>query len=153
MWSLKEGKKELEPKKFSNNKTQEDIVKEVLEAVEQGNKIIFIHGVCGSGKSAIALNIAKELGGKRLGDIIAVGEVKALEDSAGTIVRSADSANQAFTEFNLALGALKPTRDVFEGLATIIGDELMPAANGLTDTFVISVKPGQRAIVANTFFD
>lgn len=83
-----------------------------------------------------AERLAEELGGKRLGDIIAEGEAKALEDSARTIVRSADSANQAFTEFNLALGALKPTRDVFEGLATTIGDELTPAANGLTDTFV-----------------
>jgi len=62
MWSLKEDGKNLEPKIFSNGKNQQDIVKEVLEAIEQGNKVIFIHGVCGSGKSAIALNIAKELG-------------------------------------------------------------------------------------------
>jgi len=62
MWSLYEDKKELKPLKFSNGKSQEDIVKEVLDAIKQGHKIIFIHGVCGTGKSAIALNIAKELG-------------------------------------------------------------------------------------------
>ena len=63
MWSLYD--KEncfLEPLKFSNGKTQEDVVKEVLKAVKEGFKIIFIRGVCGTGKSAIALNIAKNLG-------------------------------------------------------------------------------------------
>lgn len=49
----------LKPLKFSNGKTQEDIVKEVLKSIESGEKIIFIKGVCGSGKSAIALNLAK----------------------------------------------------------------------------------------------
>ena len=66
MWSLfeKEGEKikELKPLKFSNNKTQEDIVNEVIKAIKEGHKVIFIKGVCGTGKSAIALNIAKELG-------------------------------------------------------------------------------------------
>src|SRR3989338_10238677 len=62
MWSLYENKKRLEPLKFSNGKSQDDIVKEVLDAIKEGNKIIFIKGVCGTGKSAIALNIAKELG-------------------------------------------------------------------------------------------
>jgi Rad3-related DNA helicase len=67
MWSLHEKKGEnepviLEPLKFSNGKSQQDIVLEVLKAIEEGNKIIFIHGKCGTGKSAIALNLAKELG-------------------------------------------------------------------------------------------
>ncbi len=57
----KEGKF-LEPLKFSNGKTQEDIVKETLKAIKEGHKVIFIHGMCGTGKSAIALNIAKNLG-------------------------------------------------------------------------------------------
>ena len=62
-WSLFDEKKgELKPKVFSNGKTQEDIVNEVVKEIKNGQKIIFIHGVCGSGKSAIALNIAKELG-------------------------------------------------------------------------------------------
>ncbi len=61
-WSLfREGKK-LEPLMFSNGKTQEDIVKEVVESVKNGDKVIFIHGVCGTGKSAVALNIARKLG-------------------------------------------------------------------------------------------
>ena len=73
MWSLYEsngntGKntgeeaKFLSPLKFSNGKTQEDVVKEVIKAINEGHKVIFIKGVCGTGKSAIALNLAKELG-------------------------------------------------------------------------------------------
>ncbi len=74
MWSLFELEKgeedssklekirELKPKVFSNGKNQADIVSEVVEEIKKGRKIVFIHGVCGSGKSAIALNIARELG-------------------------------------------------------------------------------------------
>ena len=51
--------KKLEPLRFSNGKTQDDVVNEVLDLISKGNKIIFIRGVCGTGKSAIALNIAK----------------------------------------------------------------------------------------------
>ena len=54
----KDGHK-LEPLKFTNGKTQADVVKEVLDAIEKGNKIIFIKGVCGTGKSSIALNLAR----------------------------------------------------------------------------------------------
>ncbi|PNX46026.1 MAG: hypothetical protein BV456_12835, partial [Thermoplasmata archaeon M8B2D] len=61
-WSLYENGKYLEPLVFSNEKTQEDIVHEVLKEISQGKKVIFIHGACGTGKSAIALNLAKELG-------------------------------------------------------------------------------------------
>ena len=65
-WSLfkKEGDKDifLEPLKFSNGKTQEDVVNEIVNLIKSGQKIIFIKGVCGTGKSAIALNIAKNLG-------------------------------------------------------------------------------------------
>ena len=62
MWNLYQEKDFLKPLRFSNGKTQEDVVKEVLDAIEQGYKTIFIRGVCGTGKSAIALNIAKEVG-------------------------------------------------------------------------------------------
>lgn len=62
-WSLhtKEGKL-LPPLQFSTGKTQEDIVNEIKKAMEEGHKVIFLHGQCGSGKSAIALNLAKECG-------------------------------------------------------------------------------------------
>ena len=36
MWSLHEDEKELSPLVFSNGKTQADIIKEVINAVEQG---------------------------------------------------------------------------------------------------------------------
>ncbi|RMD46139.1 hypothetical protein D6829_00295 [Candidatus Pacearchaeota archaeon] len=51
--------KPLSPLRFSNGKTQEDVVREVLNAINSGKKIVFIKGVCGSGKSAIALNLAR----------------------------------------------------------------------------------------------
>ena len=62
MWSLYKNNQLLKPLKFSNNKTQEDLVKEIIQAVEQGNKIIFLKGMCGTGKSAIALNLARYFG-------------------------------------------------------------------------------------------
>ena len=62
MWSLYQNKKFLEPLEFSNGKSQEDVVKEVLKSIDEGHKIIFIQGVCGTGKSAIALNIARNVG-------------------------------------------------------------------------------------------
>ncbi len=63
MWNLyNKEEKFLEPLKFSNGKTQEDVVREVIQAIEAGNKTIFIKGMCGTGKSAIALNIANVLG-------------------------------------------------------------------------------------------
>ena len=61
-WNLYENKKFLPPLKFSNGKTQEDVVNEVLESIRKGYKINFIKGVCGTGKSAIALNVIKEIG-------------------------------------------------------------------------------------------
>jgi len=61
-WSFYSDNEELKPLKFSNGKTQEDIVKEVVELIKQSHKVIFLHGVCGSGKSAIALNIARAIG-------------------------------------------------------------------------------------------
>ncbi len=62
MWSLFENEKYLEPLIFSNGKNQEDVVKEVIQAAEQGHKIIFIKGMCGTGKSSIALNLARYFG-------------------------------------------------------------------------------------------
>jgi Rad3-related DNA helicase len=73
-WSLYEGNKPLSPLKFSNGKTQEDVVKEVVE-LSGKHKVIFLHGTCGSGKSAIALNVARILGKSSI-----VVPVKALQN-------------------------------------------------------------------------
>ncbi len=63
MWSLySERGDALKPLVFSNGKSQDGVVKEVVSAIKNGVKVIFIKGVCGTGKSAIALNIGKELG-------------------------------------------------------------------------------------------
>ena len=62
MWNLYENNRLLQPLVFSNGKNQEDVSREVLDAIKEGSKVIFIKGMCGTGKSAIALNIAKGLG-------------------------------------------------------------------------------------------
>jgi Rad3-related DNA helicase len=62
MWNLYKDGNFLEPLKFSNGKNQGDVVGEVINAVKSGKKVIFIRGMCGTGKSAIALNIARILG-------------------------------------------------------------------------------------------
>src|SRR3989338_3019195 len=62
IWSLYNQEKYLEPLVFSNGKSQLDVVKETIKAINEGHKIIFIKGICGTGKSAIALNLAKEFG-------------------------------------------------------------------------------------------
>ncbi len=49
-WSLYSSGKKLDPLKFSNGKTQEDVVREVVDAIKAGHKIVFVHGVCGTGK-------------------------------------------------------------------------------------------------------
>jgi len=61
-WNFYIDNKSAEPLKFSNGKTQEDIVKEIVELIKNGKKIIFLRGACGTGKSAIALNVAKIVG-------------------------------------------------------------------------------------------
>src|SRR3989344_4400747 len=61
-WDLNDEKGPITPLKFSNNKTQTDIVNEILNLIKEGTKTIFLHGACGTGKSAIALNIARKLG-------------------------------------------------------------------------------------------
>ncbi|MEK6909399.1 MAG: helicase C-terminal domain-containing protein [Nanoarchaeota archaeon] len=61
-WDLNDEKGKIPPLKFSNNKTQEDVVNEILNLIKEGSRIIFLHGACGTGKSAIALNVARKLG-------------------------------------------------------------------------------------------
>jgi len=61
-WDLNDEKGKIPPLKFSNNKTQEDVVNEILKLIKEENRIIFLHGACGTGKSAIALNVARKLG-------------------------------------------------------------------------------------------
>lgn len=61
-WSLYQGEKPLDPLKFSNGKTQEIVVKEIVDLIKEGNKVIFLHGTCGTGKSSIALNVARSVG-------------------------------------------------------------------------------------------
>lgn len=77
-WSLHADERALDPLQFSNKKTQADIVEEVVNAIKGGSKVVFIHGVCGTGKSAIALNIARKIGRASI-----VVPVKALQQQYG----------------------------------------------------------------------
>ncbi|MEK6846637.1 MAG: helicase C-terminal domain-containing protein [Nanoarchaeota archaeon] len=61
-WDLNDENGKISPLKFSNGKTQTDVVKEIINLIKNNEKIIFLHGACGTGKSAIALNIARVLG-------------------------------------------------------------------------------------------
>ncbi len=61
-FNLYNNRERLKPLVFSNGKSQEDIVNEVISHISKGQKVVFIKGMCGTGKSAIALNIAKKLG-------------------------------------------------------------------------------------------
>lgn len=61
-WNLNVENKEVEPLVFSNGKSQEDIVKEIIDCINRGVKVIFLHGACGTGKSVIALNVARAIG-------------------------------------------------------------------------------------------
>jgi intein/homing endonuclease len=49
-WSLHHESGKLEPLRFSNGKTQEDVVNEVVNLIKNGTKIVLIHGMCGTGK-------------------------------------------------------------------------------------------------------
>ncbi len=62
MWNLYQNGKFLEPLIFSNGKSQEDVVREILDSIGDGKKVILVRGICGTGKSAIALNVARKLG-------------------------------------------------------------------------------------------
>jgi len=61
-WNLNSEGRNIMPLTFSNGKTQEDVAKEIVGLIKGGTKVILLHGVCGSGKSAIALNVARSLG-------------------------------------------------------------------------------------------
>ncbi len=61
-WSLHAGERSLSPLRFSNGKTQEDIVREIVQLIKSGSRMVFLHGACGTGKSAIALNVARQIG-------------------------------------------------------------------------------------------
>ncbi|MBS3099998.1 DUF2075 domain-containing protein [Candidatus Pacearchaeota archaeon] len=61
-FNLYSNNQKLNPLKFSNGKNQEDISNEIIREIKNGKKVIFVRGVCGTGKSAIALNVAKKIG-------------------------------------------------------------------------------------------
>ncbi len=62
LWSLYDKKDNyLDPLEYSTGKNQRDLVKEIIEEFKE-NEIVLLEGMVGTGKSAVALNVAKELG-------------------------------------------------------------------------------------------
>ncbi|KXB00683.1 hypothetical protein AKJ40_00860 [candidate division MSBL1 archaeon SCGC-AAA259M10] len=60
--NLYENGRKLDPLEYSNGKTQTEVVEEVLEAFES-HDLVFLKAVVGSGKSAIGIRTALEMGG------------------------------------------------------------------------------------------
>ena len=75
-WGLYSGETLKPPLRYSNGKTQEDIVDEIIEAFESYD-IVALRGGVGTGKSAIAIHVAAEIGN---GKGIIVVPTKVLED-------------------------------------------------------------------------
>ena len=94
-WDLNDKKGKISPLTFSNKKTQEDVVNEILNLIKEGNKIIFLHGACGTGKclDKETLIFCKPYGKKcfsyyKISDIIdKEGDILSL-DEKGNIVSS-----------------------------------------------------------------
>jgi len=76
VWGLYQNGKKAEPLTYSNGKTQEDVIKEIVEAFESYD-IVALKGGVGTGKSAIAIHVAAHIGN---GKGIIVVPTKILED-------------------------------------------------------------------------
>ncbi len=75
-WGLYEKGKLCKPRKYSTGKTQEDVIREIIEAFES-YEIVALKGAVGTGKSAIAAHVAAIVGD---GKGIIVVPTKVLED-------------------------------------------------------------------------
>jgi Rad3-related DNA helicase len=61
LWNLRENQKPLRPLEYSNGKSQLDVVNEVNDAFN-GSKFVLLDGICGTGKSPIALHCCANFG-------------------------------------------------------------------------------------------
>lgn len=114
----------LAPLKFSNGKTQADVVKEVLGAIDKGEKIIFIKGVCGSGKCLEKSTrvFCKPLGTKHFGYY----EISDLVGKEGDIISLDEKGNLIQTKFkNVRETGIKK---IFK-LRTSTGREVLASEN------------------------
>ena len=57
MWNLYREGSLVPPLVYSDGRTQEDVVQEILDLFREGKRIVFLLGAVGTGKSAIALNL------------------------------------------------------------------------------------------------
>lgn len=75
VWGLCKNGLVVEPRKYSNGKTQEDVIIEILDAFRMTDTVLLLGGV-GTGKSAIAIHVSAIMGN---GKGIIVVPTKALE--------------------------------------------------------------------------
>jgi hypothetical protein len=61
LWSLRENEKPLKPLLYSNGKSQLDVVNEVNDSFSN-SKFVLLDGICGTGKSPIALHCCANFG-------------------------------------------------------------------------------------------
>jgi hypothetical protein len=61
LWNLSEGKTLLRPLQYTNGKSQLEIVNEINEEFDR-NKFVLLCGICGTGKSPIALHCCANFG-------------------------------------------------------------------------------------------
>src|SRR3989344_2971623 len=94
-WSLNSSSGKLKPLKFSNGKTQEDVVNEVVDLIKKGTKIVLINGMCGTGKCLdkntlifCRPNDKKYLGYHKISEIVGKeGDIISL-DNRGNLIKA-----------------------------------------------------------------
>ena len=123
-WSLYNSEGYLEPLKFSNGKNQLDVVKEVISAINEGYKIIFIKGFCGTGKclSKNALIFCKPSNEKYYG----YHEIINLTGKEGKIISVNEKGELIETEFR---NVRKTGRKKLYALKTRTGREIIASGN------------------------
>ena len=128
VWSLYQktegGEKSLEPLEFVSGKTQDQVVREVLDLIESGKNIIFIHGVCGTGKclDKESLIFCKPSDKTHF----SYNKISDLEGQTGQIISLDDRGNLVKSKFN---NVRKTGRKKLFKLKTRTGREIIASKN------------------------
>ncbi len=62
-FQLQKGGQPLPPLIYSTGKSQEDAINEIIDEFDSGKQVVVFKGLMGSGKSVVALNVARHYGG------------------------------------------------------------------------------------------
>lgn len=103
-WRLVDrGGRPLHPLLYSNGKTQEDVVNEIIEALDD-HDIVFLVGGVGTGKSAIALHIIDHYGKGIISTPTKILERQYTEDYCGTQSMRVGDPDGSSLNINLLMG-------------------------------------------------